>query len=148
MKTQKLLITLAAAAALSFITGCQDNSNKPSDAPATKTNAAASVATEAAKVIEAAAPAAQKAIADTKAAATTAANDTVAKANTIIDQAKALVSDKKYSEALNSLQSLSGFKLTTEQDKIVAGLKDQIQKAMAAVTGSDSATAVGNMLKK
>ena len=147
MKTQKLLITLAAAAALSFITGCQD-SNKPSDAPATKTNAAASVATEAAKVIEAAAPAAQKAIADTKAAVTTAANDTVAKANTIIDQAKALVSDKKYSEALNSLQSLSGFKLTPEQDKIVAGLKDQIQKAMAAVTGSDAATAVGNMLKK
>ena len=156
MKTQKLLITLTAAAALTLIVGCD---NKP--AGPTKdvtTNSASAVAPEAPKAAAipapapapapAAAPAVEKAVTETKAAVTPAANGTAAKVNGVIDQAKALIGQNKYTEALTTLQGLAGTTLSADQDKIVAGLKEQIQKAMAAKATTEATGAIGNLLKK
>ena len=154
MKTQKLLITLTAAAALTLIVGCD---NKPAEPTKdVTTNAASAVAPEAPKAAAipapapapAAAPAVEKAVTETKAAVTPAANGTAAKVNGVIDQAKALIGQNKYTEALTTLQGLAGTTLSADQDKIVAGLKEQIQKAMAAKATTEATGAIGNLLKK
>ena len=67
------------------------------------------------KAAEAAAAPVTNAVAEaTKQVETTTATAT-AQAQTLIDKATALVTDKKYQEALTSLQQLSGFQLTAEQ---------------------------------
>lgn len=149
MKTQKTLITLGLVAALTFIAGCgSKNESQTSDAAKDASTKADSVATEAGKAIEAAKPAAEQAVKDARVTTTAAASDASAKANALIDQAKSLMGESKYSEALNTLQQVSSLKLTPEQEKLVASLKDQIQKAMAAKATTDGAGAVGNLLKK
>jgi hypothetical protein len=72
---------------------------------------------------------------------TTAAATT--QVQTLIDKATALVTDKKYQEALTSLQQLSGFQLTAEQQKTVDSLKATIQTAMS----SDAGKAVQGLFK-
>ena len=83
-----------------------------------------------------------------KSVADKAVGEASAKFNSVMDQAKQLIGQNKYTEALNSLQQLSGLKLTAEQEKIVSDLKAQIQKLMAAKATTDGASAVGNLLKK
>ena len=144
MKNQKTIITLVTVIALTFIVGCDSKTNTQVDGVAKDAAAKTEgMAAEVGKAVEGAKPAVEKAVTDAKATATTAATDMSAKATTIIDQAKALVGQNKYSEALTSLGSLSGIKLTAEQEKLVTGLKEQIQKAMS----SDGAKAVGNLIK-
>ena len=87
------------------------------------------------KAAEAAAAPVTNAVAEaTKQVETTTATAT-AQAQTLIDKATALVTDKKYQEALTSLQQLSGFQLTAEQQKTVDGLKATIQTAMNSEAG-------------
>ena len=66
----------------------------------------------------------------------------------MIDKAKNLVADGKFSDATTVLQQLTGLSLTVEQQKLVDGLKDQIQKALAAKAAADAAGAAGNLLKQ
>lgn len=66
----------------------------------------------------------------------------------LIDKAKALVGEGKYEDASRSLQQLAGQTLTVEQQKLVDGLKEQIQKALASRATGEAATSVGNLLKK
>lgn len=159
MKTYKLLFTIGTAAALTFITGCDNKPNTNTNTPDAPKADAKPAATAVSDAVEAAKPAVDKAVTDAKAAATTAVADTkaaasaatadvTAKFNSVVDQAKSLLGQNKYTEALNSLQSLSGLKLTPEQEKIVTDLKAQIQKLMAAKATTDGANAVGNLLQK
>jgi ElaB/YqjD/DUF883 family membrane-anchored ribosome-binding protein len=69
------------------------------------------------------------------------------KAQGIIDQAKSLVDGGKYQEALTALGGLSGMTLSDAQQKIVDGLKEQIQKAISGAAAAKGAGAVGNLLK-
>ena len=99
---------------------------------------------EAKKAAEHAAAPVTNAVAEaTKQVATTTATAT-AQAQTLIDKATALVTDKKYQEAFTSLQQLSGFQLTAEQQKTVDGLKATIQTAL----NSEAGKAVQGLFKK
>jgi hypothetical protein len=108
--------------------------------------AAATATAEAQKTVESA----KTTLANTLSAATNqAATNTVVTAvtNTAqvwIDKAKALITEKKYQDALASLQQLTGYQLTPEQQKTVTDLKATIQSAL----GSDAAKAMEGWLKK
>lgn len=155
MKTQKIIITLTVAAAVSLMVGCEKKSEPQVNETTTKVSEqpAAMPATapaEATKAVEAAKPVAEQAASDATAAAkaatttaTTTAADVTAKFNAVLAQAKTLMGQNKYSDALNTLQQVANLKLSPEQEKVLAGLKEQIQKAMA----SDAAKSVGNLLK-
>ncbi len=101
---------------------------------------------EAAKAEAARVEAARAEAARTKAEAVSAAQSV--KDQGLIDKAKGLVAENKLSEASGVLQQLAGRTLTPEQTKLVDGLKEQIQKALAANATENAAGAVGNLLKK
>ena len=147
MKRRTLLFTFAATLALGLagcsknepVTTAADDANKADEAAqadAAKTAAAAQA--EAARVADAAkAEAARTAEA---AKVTEAARVETAKTQGLIDKAKSLVAESKFSDASSVIQQLTGRSLTSEQTKLVDALKEQIQKALAA-------KAAGNLLK-
>jgi len=90
--------------------------------------------TEAARVADAAKT-------DTADAAKAADNN---KTQGLIDKAKSLIAEGKFSDAASVLQQLAGQSLSSDQQKIVDGLKEQLQKALAG----NAAGNVGNLLKK
>ena len=55
----------------------------------------------------------------------------------MIDKAKSLIADNKYSEAMDLLKKLSSMQLTPEQKKLVDDLMAQAQKAMAGAAASE-----------
>ena len=112
MKTSNLILSLTLTLAVGLLAGC---GKTPTD-NATPGSGGGNAATGAGKAIDA------------------AVVDATEKANALIEQAKNLIGQSKYSDALNILQQLSGMKLTPEQEQLVASLKDQIQKAMTGKT--------------
>ena len=150
MKTQKTILTLSLIASLALLAGCdKSNEAKVNDAAKSVTDKANAAGAEIGKAVEAAKPAIEKTITTVTnavaAAIPAAANE---QATSIINQAKALVGQNKFTEALSSLQQLSGMKLSDSQTALVTALKEQIQKAMAAKTATDASGAVGNLLPK
>ena len=65
----------------------------------------------------------------------------------IIEKAKAFVSEGKYKDALDTLNKLTGVSLTEIQQKAVAGLKEQINKALASDTVKTSVSTMTNLFK-
>lgn len=144
MKTQNIILSLSLSLAVGLIAGCE----KKPDQVTLPEGSGNKATTEAGKLMDAAKPAAEQAVKQATDAANTVAADATAKANALIEQAKTLLGQSKYTEALNSLQQLSGIKLTAEQEKLVASLKEQVQKAMAAKATTDAAGAAGGLLPK
>ena len=152
MKIKHAILGVTACAALVLAGGCSKEEPPTGETPkataepasgadAVKaaTEAASEAASGAQKAAQAAATQAVVEAADAAAAAT-------AQTQALIDKAKGLVTDQKYQEALGVVQQLTSLKLTPEQQKLVDGLKAQIQAGLAKATAPDAASAAGNVL--
>jgi hypothetical protein len=137
MRIVRLLSAITLCASL--LIACSKQETSTPQAPETTKPAAEGAATEMQKSAETAAPAAQE-------AATAATSE----AQSMIDKAKALVADSKYSEAMDLLKKLSSMQLTPEQKQLVDDLTAQVQKAMAGAAASSATQkaqdAAGGML--
>jgi hypothetical protein len=127
------------------LTGC--GSQKTETAPPVTTVTTNAPAKPVVEAVQPLIDNAAKAVTETANAAVAEATN---KANELIAQAKTLISQSKFTDALNTLQQLSSLKLTPEQEQTVAGLKDQIQKALAATSaaGTNATGLLNQLLKK
>ena len=128
MKRETPSLTLIAAIAIG-LAGCSRNESDRTSADDANSTAT-SADTEAAKTAEAA----------------IIANNT--KVQGLIDKAQSLVAESKFSDASKVLNQLAGLSLTSEQQKLVAALKEQILKALAVDASSNTAGTAGSLLKQ
>jgi hypothetical protein len=163
MKAKFTISKIITCTALLVLSACSKEQS-PADTQTQNTKPADSVKTEASKAVDAVQTEAAKAADALKTEATKAVDaskstaqqvsDKVAsevksaepqaqqQAQGLIDKAKSLVGEQKYQEAMTSLSQLGNLKLTPDQQKIVDGLKAQIQSALAKATTSDAASAI------
>jgi superfamily I DNA/RNA helicase len=161
MNTRRAITALTLTTLMTFAVGCEKKESTPTpEAPAGSATPNA-LSETAAKVQETAAQAATEIketaarvtteVKQTTSDATAAAADKVdnlkAEAQSLIDKTQALVTEKKYEDALNSLKQLSAFKLTAEQQKTVDDLKVQLQKLMTNSTVTNAASKLNSLLK-
>lgn len=154
MRIKLAIVEVAMCAGLAAVSGCKKE-QPAADAQAPKP--AEGLAAESAKAVDAV-KATAKEVTDQAAAqvkttakeatdqATAQAKAAEQQAQTIIDRAKSLVTENKYQEALSSLSQLASSTLTADQQKLVDGLKAQIQAALAKTSASDAASALGGAL--
>lgn len=137
---------LAVTAAFALVAGCSKQDSTISTTTSEAEKATGSMAEKLKDTAEAAKTTAEKAAGGVAKQAETAATAVSGTAQTLIDKARGLVTEKKYQEALTALGQLSDLKITDEQKKMVESLKTQIQKALAGQAAPDGASAVGNLL--
>ena len=139
MKIKLVIAGIAVCAGLAALSACKKE-QASSDTQLQKPTE--SSASEAAKPVDTAKT-------DTKEVteqAATQAKPAEQQAQGLIDRAKNLVADKKYQDALTSLNQLATSKLTPDQQKLVDDLKAQIQAALGKTTAGDAASALGGAL--
>ena len=133
-----LASTLVLIGATLFLAACGKNESVP--APKSEASAPANAANAAVGEVK-------KQVEEVKGAVESKAKEVAAQANSqaqaLIDQAKSLISQNKFSEALTSVNQLSSFKLSPDQQQLVEKLKEQIQKALA---GQGAAKSIGNLI--
>jgi membrane-bound lytic murein transglycosylase len=142
MKTNLYLALVSGACGLCLLTttGCGKQDEAPAPAtPSTNTSsttsqarsAADSVAAQASQAAADAKAAADKTIAETQKTVGAATEQAAKTAESTIATVKQLINDKKYQEALTSLQHAAKLQLTPEQKKTVDDLLAQVQKLLA-----------------
>lgn len=141
MKTQRLVATLTVAIFAAGLTGCGKKEEPVSNAASETQKGTGDAGAAVQNTAEAARATAEKAAIEVKQQAEAAATSATAKAQELIDKAKALVSDKKYQDALAALKQTANLKLTPEQQKLVDDLK-------ATITTALGSSGVGNLLNK
>lgn len=147
MKTQKIILSLSAAALSLWIVGCKQETKPVTEQT---TDAASSMSDAVTKTVDSAKETGAKVVQDATDTVKEAAAPVSAKAQELIDSAKSLIGQGKFQDALTKLKEIGGEKLSLNQQTIVDGLKAQIEKALAGTskTASDAAGAVGNLLNK
>jgi hypothetical protein len=168
MKIKNSIVSLAACAAVIAFAGCSKSAAPAPGGSASPTPAAdaatapaanaATAVTDAAKDVAGKAADTAKDVAGQAAAAVTTAVTTAAVATNaavtaatsqftdIVGQAKSYIADKKYTQALDILNKLSGVVLSADQQKTVDDLKAQVQKLVAGTGGA--VDAAKNLLGK
>ena len=133
MQTTHSIHALVLAGLIGLATGCEKKTEPPLPPKAGEAGLQKQVETAAGAVKETA----EKGVAAVTAAATQAvqavspaASDSTAQAQTILDSAKKLAGESKWQELGQALPKLQGLKLTPEQEKTLADLKAQLQKAL------------------
>lgn len=153
MNITTIRLGIASVLLSAAITGCDKNSSSPAVEEAKKSAESATTAAQqgASKAVTEAKQAGEKTVTAVKqagenavAAATEQAKAADAGVTGVITKAQGLVAEKKYQEALTTLGGLKDTKLSDTQQKVVDGLKEQIQKLMSG----DAGKAVGNLLGK
>lgn len=150
MKTNIISLVMAACALVLAVSGCgkKDEAAAPSTppAPASASETVKKALTNAQSQTEVL----KQKVDEVKTNAQAQATALQSQAQGLLDQAKTLVAQKKWSEALALLNQLGGQSLTSEQKTLVQTLKDQAQKAIEAATKAkvteEAAKAVGGLV--
>jgi hypothetical protein len=162
MKMERIILSLAIITFIALGSGCEKKESAPPAAEKTSDPATSTLSSTVSEVKQAAQNAGA-AVKDTAEKVTTQVKETTqnvttaaaskvdtlkAQAATLIDKTKALINDKKYDDAMNSLKQLSSLTLTPEQQKTVDDLKAQLQKVMSNQVVTNAASTLNNWLKK
>ena len=127
MKNRILQTTSASALALLLVAcGAQEPTKTPDRTPSSGIGGAMTNA------VNTAADAAKDAAGGAKKMVSDATSGTNAKASETIAMAQSQFREEKFQQALDTLKPLSDLKLDETQQKVVASLKEQIEKAMMA----------------
>ncbi len=144
MKIKPLVTGIVLCSLVVLVSGCKKEESAPEAQITPQANTP--TAPDLTKVADTAKATASQVATQVAGQATAQAQAAERQAQGVIDRAKSFVAEKKYQDALTSLNQLANLKLTPEQQKLVDDLKAQIQSALAKATASDAASALGGAL--